>query len=63
MPEGMAELRPTSINSMDIPKALRQSGLKATLPSLRILQLFHERGIGRLPAEDIYRFLIEILIV
>ncbi|VVD70234.1 hypothetical protein PEP31012_00562 [Pandoraea eparura] len=29
---------------MDIPKALRQFGPKATLPRLPILQLFHERG-------------------
>lgn len=44
---------------MDIPKALRQSGLKATLPRLRILQLFHERGTKHLSAEEIYRFLID----
>jgi Fur family ferric uptake transcriptional regulator len=42
----------------DIAKALRQSGLKATLPRLRILQLFHERGTKHLSAEEIYRCLI-----
>ncbi len=47
---------------MDIPKALRQSGLKATLPRLRILQLFHERGTKHLSAEEIYRFLIDVKI-
>jgi len=44
---------------MDIPKTLRQSGLKATLPRLRILQLFHERGAKHLSAEEIYRFLLD----
>jgi Fur family ferric uptake transcriptional regulator len=44
---------------MDIPEALRQSGLKATFPRLRILQLFHERGTKHLSAEEIYRILIE----
>jgi Fur family ferric uptake transcriptional regulator len=44
---------------MDIPKALRQSGLKATLPRLRILQLFHERGTKHFSAEEVYRFLID----
>lgn len=44
---------------MDIPKALRQSGLKVTLPRLRILQLFHERQTKHLSAEEIYRFLID----
>lgn len=44
---------------MDIPKELRKSGLKATLPRLRILQLFHERDIKHLSAEDIYRFLLD----
>ncbi len=44
---------------MDIPKALRQSGLKVTLPRLRILQLFHERETKHLSAEEIYRSLID----
>lgn len=44
---------------MDISTALRQSGLKATLPRLRILQLFHERKTKHLTAEEIYRFLID----
>lgn len=44
---------------MDIPKELRKSGLKATLPRLRILQLFHERQVKHLSAEDVYRFLLE----
>ena len=44
---------------MDIPQALRKSGLKATLPRLRILQLFHERETKHLSAEEIYRFLLD----
>ena len=40
---------------MDIPKELRESGLKATLPRLRILQLFHESKTKHLSAEDVYR--------
>jgi Fur family ferric uptake transcriptional regulator len=44
---------------MDIPKVLRQSGLKVTFPRLRILQLFHERGTKHLSAEEIYRILID----
>jgi Fur family ferric uptake transcriptional regulator len=44
---------------MDLPKALRQSGLKATLPRLRILQLFHERETKHLSAEEIYRLLLD----
>lgn len=42
---------------MDIPKELRNSGLKATLPRLRILQLFHESKTKHLSAEDVYRLL------
>jgi Fur family ferric uptake transcriptional regulator len=42
----------------DIAKTQRRSGLKATLPRLRILQLFHECGTRHLSAEEIYRFLI-----
>lgn len=42
---------------MDIPKELRASGLKATLPRLRILELFHESEAKHLSAEDVYRLL------
>ena len=44
---------------MDISKELRDSGLKVTLPRMRILQLFHERPAKHLSAEDIYRFLLD----
>lgn len=44
---------------MNIQTELRKLGLKATLPRLRILQLFHERQMKHLSAEDVYRFLLE----
>ena len=44
---------------MDISKELRDSGLKVTLPRLRILQLFHEHPGKHSSAEDIYRFLLD----
>lgn len=43
---------------MDISKELRDLGLKVTLPRLRILQLFHERPVKHLSAEEIYRLLL-----
>lgn len=42
---------------MDIPKELRDSGLKATLPRLRILQLFQDGKSKHLSAEAVYRVL------
>jgi Fur family ferric uptake transcriptional regulator len=42
---------------MDIPQALRKLGLKATLPRLRILQLFQESKSKHLSADDVYRLL------
>ena len=42
----------------DIPKELRACGLKATLPRLRILQLFREAKEKHLSAEDVYRLLV-----
>lgn len=43
---------------MDILKELRQSGLKATTPRLRILELFQEGKSKHLSADDIYRLLM-----
>lgn len=43
---------------MDIPSELHKSGLKATLPRLRILQIFHDVETKHLSAEDIYRILL-----
>ncbi|MES2259407.1 MAG: ferric iron uptake transcriptional regulator [Pseudomonadota bacterium] len=42
---------------MDISKELRDSGLKATLPRVRILQLFQEGKSKHLNAEEIYHLL------
>lgn len=42
---------------MQIPKELRDSGLKATLPRLRVLQLFQAQVIKHGSAEDIYQLL------
>ena len=44
---------------MNFPRELRNSGLKATGPRLRILQLFHEGGNKHLSAEDLYRRLLD----
>ena len=44
---------------MDIPKELRDSGLKATLPRLKILELFQQSPVRHLSAEDVYRLLIQ----
>jgi Fur family ferric uptake transcriptional regulator len=44
---------------MDIPSELHKTGLKATLPRLRILQIFHDVEIKHLSAEDIYRILLD----
>lgn len=43
---------------MDILKELRESGLKVTIPRLRILQLFQEGKGKHLSADEVYRFLL-----
>lgn len=40
-------------------KELKQAGLKATLPRLRVLQIMENSGERHFSAEDIYRALIE----
>jgi Fur family transcriptional regulator, ferric uptake regulator len=42
---------------MEIPQQLRESGLKATLPRLKILELFQRSDVRHLSAEDVYRLL------
>jgi Fur family transcriptional regulator, ferric uptake regulator len=42
---------------MEIPQQLRDSGLKATLPRLKILELFQRSDMRHLSAEDVYRLL------
>jgi len=43
---------------MDILRELRDSGLKVTIPRLRILQLFQEGSIKHLSADDVYKLLL-----
>jgi len=42
----------------DNPSELKASGLKATLPRLKILEIFQRNPIRHMTAEDIYRILI-----
>ena len=44
---------------MEIPEQLRESGLKATLPRLKILELFQHSEVRHLSAEDVYRLLLK----
>jgi Fur family transcriptional regulator, ferric uptake regulator len=44
---------------MEIPQQLRESGLKATLPRLKILELFQRSEVRHLSAEDVYRLLLK----
>ena len=43
---------------MSDPKDLKNMGLKATLPRLKILNLFETSAVRHLTAEDVYRMLI-----
>lgn len=43
---------------MDNVESLKNIGLKATLPRLRILELFARSEVRHMTAEDVYRFLI-----
>jgi len=40
------------------PSELKASGLKATLPRLKILEIFQSNPVRHLSAEDIYRILV-----
>ena len=42
---------------MSSPQDLKTIGLKATLPRLRILELFEKSAVRHLAAEDVYRML------
>jgi Fur family ferric uptake transcriptional regulator len=44
---------------MPYPDNLREKGLKATLPRLKILELFEAQGSGHLSAEDVHKLLAE----
>jgi Fur family ferric uptake transcriptional regulator len=41
------------------PSSLKTKGLKATLPRLRILELFEKSDVRHLAAEDVYRLLLK----
>lgn len=43
---------------MSDPQSLKSMGLKATLPRLKILELFEKSDVRHLSAEDVYRLLI-----
>lgn len=40
------------------PSDLKASGLKATLPRIKILDIFHNSGVRHLSAEDVYKCLL-----
>ena len=44
---------------MSSPSHLRTIGLKATLPRLRILELFEKSDVRHLSAEDVYKILLK----
>ncbi len=44
---------------MSSPSDLKTIGLKATLPRLRILELFEKSEVRHLAAEDVYRMLLK----
>lgn len=44
---------------MSSPHDLKNIGLKATLPRLRILELFEKSDVRHLAAEDVYKKLVE----
>lgn len=44
---------------MSSPEHLKTIGLKATLPRLRILELFENSAVRHLAAEDVYKKLVE----
>lgn len=43
---------------MSTPSDLKNTGLKATLPRLKILDLFETSGVRHLTAEDVYKVLL-----
>lgn len=40
------------------PAELKATGLKATLPRLKILEIFQKNSVRHLSAEDVYRLLL-----
>ena len=50
---------PTGTRKLSSPSDLKTIGLKATLPRLRILELFEKSEVRHLSAEDVYKKLLE----
>jgi Fur family ferric uptake transcriptional regulator len=51
--------KPNPTNNMpNNPSNLKASGLKATLPRLKILDIFHGSSVRHLSAEDVYKILL-----
>jgi Fur family ferric uptake transcriptional regulator len=48
-----------SATAVSSPSSLKTKGLKATLPRLRILELFEKSNVRHLAAEDVYRMLLK----
>lgn len=48
----------SSMNTTNNPSDLKASGLKATLPRLKILDIFQNSAVRHLTAEDIYKVLL-----
>jgi Fur family ferric uptake transcriptional regulator len=47
------------VTPVSSPSSLKTKGLKATLPRLRILELFEKSDVRHLAAEDVYRLLLK----
>jgi Fur family ferric uptake transcriptional regulator len=52
VPVTFSEIMPTN------PADLKSSGLKATLPRLKILEIFQRSAVRHLSAEDVYKLLL-----
>ena len=59
IPDFMASLPPTTDGkTMSDPQSLKNMGLKATFPRLKILELFEKGTLRHMTAEDVYRMLL-----
>jgi Fur family ferric uptake transcriptional regulator len=53
-----ADTNPATNNMPNNPSDLKASGLKATLPRLKILDIFQNSSVRHLSAEDVYKVLL-----
>jgi Fur family ferric uptake transcriptional regulator len=58
MPHSRQPAKPATPATPHNPEGLRNIGLKATGPRLRILELFQTGGVRHMSAEDVYRQLL-----